>query len=86
VGLFSRKDKSSTPRGSSEPREISSALLAEAAAWPGGWVYEIDSAFDPDGAVPPTAILGAWKVGDDGRPTGEYQANPNYVRSDPGDA
>jgi len=40
--------------------------------------YEIDSRFDPNGAVPPEGIKGAWKVGDDGVPTGEYQANPRY--------
>ena len=34
------------------------ALLAEAAATPGGWVYAIDPADDPDGAVPPDGILG----------------------------
>jgi hypothetical protein len=58
-------------------------LLAQAAQTPGGWVYEIDGnqVSDPDGAVPPEAIKGAWAVGSDGRPTGEYQANPNYEPS-----
>jgi hypothetical protein len=54
------------------------ALLAEARKQPGGWVYEIDPRFDPLGAVPPEGIKGAWKVGLDGLPTGEYQPNPSY--------
>jgi len=53
-------------------------MLAQAKANPGGWVYEIDGVDDPFGEVPPERIVGAWKVGDDGVPTGEYQANPNY--------
>ncbi|MGK5556442.1 hypothetical protein ACSNOI_33005 [Actinomadura kijaniata] len=61
-------------------------LVAAAAAQPGGWVYEIDSAWvdDPDGHVPPEAIRGGWKVGDDGRLTGEFHENPRYaaVRDD----
>ena len=59
-------------------------LLAEAKSKPGGWVYAIDPAYAPDGpygAVPPEGIIGAWKVGDDGTPTGEYQANPRYGSS-----
>jgi hypothetical protein len=61
-------------------REFPTELLAQAATTPGGWVYEIDGAqvSDPNGAVPPEAIKGGWAVGDDGKPTGEYQANPNY--------
>jgi hypothetical protein len=53
-------------------------MIDEAATCPGGWVYEIDPAFDPNGAVPGTAIKGAWRVGDDGVLTGAYQANPTY--------
>lgn len=53
-------------------------LVAEAARQPGGHVYEIDPRFDRDGAVPPHAIKGAWAVGDDGKPTGEYEANPGF--------
>jgi hypothetical protein len=51
------------------------ALVAEAAAKPGGWVYAIDPAYDPNGTVPPEGIAGAWRVGADGRPTGEYRPN-----------
>jgi hypothetical protein len=62
-------------------REFPPHLLAEAARTPGGWVYEIDGdqVADPDRAVSPEAIKGAWAVGPDGRPTGEYKANPNYL-------
>jgi hypothetical protein len=59
-------------------RRFSEAFLAEARRHPGGWLYEIDPKFDPQGAVPPSGIIGAWKIGDDGVPTGEFQANQNY--------
>ena len=53
-------------------------LLNEAAANPGGWVYEIDSRYERDGAVPPHAIRRGWEVGGDGKPTGSYQENPHF--------
>ena len=59
-------------------RTFPEAMLAEARLHPGGWVYEIDSKYDPNGAVPPEGILGAWKVDDDGIPTGDFEPNPNY--------
>lgn len=59
-------------------------LVAEAARYPGGWVYEIDASMvaDPYGEVPPEAIMGAWKVDDQGRLTGEHQVNPRYRQPD----
>jgi hypothetical protein len=61
-------------------------LLAEARTKPGGWVYEIDPAYapdGPDGAVPPEGVKGGWKIGDDGQPTGEYQRNDRYRPASP---
>lgn len=52
--------------------------VAEAAKNPGGWVYEIAGGLDPNGAVPPEAIVGAWKVDDAGKIVGEFKANPKY--------
>ncbi|WP_285786996.1 hypothetical protein [Micromonospora sp. NBRC 101691] len=56
------------------------ALAAEAARHPGGSVAEIDHTLvsDPNGFVPAEAVRGVWKVGADGRLTGEFQPNPNY--------
>lgn len=55
-------------------------LREDAKRSPGGWVYEIDGeqVADADGDVPPEAIRGAWRIGEDGVPTGEYVANRNY--------
>jgi hypothetical protein len=56
-------------------------LLEEARSKPGGWVYAIDPGFAPDGAggaAPPKGITSARKIGDDGRPTGEYRTNERY--------
>jgi hypothetical protein len=70
----------------SERRTMPSHLAAEAAANPGGWVYEIDGSMvsNPDGYVPAEAIIGGFAVGPDGRPTGEYARNPGHgpVRDD----
>jgi len=51
----------------------------EAKQHPGGWVYRIDRHFDPNGEVPPSAIIGAWQVGPTGEITGAFQANDNYT-------
>jgi hypothetical protein len=69
-----------------ERRELPAHLLDEAAANPGGSVAEIDGSMvgDPDGYVPVEAIIGAWVIGPDGRPTGDYLRNPAHgpVRDD----
>ena len=51
---------------------------AEAKQNPGGWVYAIDGRYDPNGAVPPQAIAGAWKVDDSGDIVGEFIPNLNH--------
>jgi hypothetical protein len=63
------------------PPPFPPGLLAEAKTKPGGWVYGIDPAYAPDGvdgAIPPEEIIGGWRIGDDGLPTGKYIANPRY--------
>lgn len=44
---------------------------------PGTWLYSIDPMYDPQGTVPPFAVIGAWPVDGDGRPGG-FQRNPDY--------
>lgn len=52
--------------------------IEEAKKNPGGWVYEIRGSYGPDQRVPPHAIVGAWKVGEDGKIIGEFIPNPNF--------
>jgi hypothetical protein len=44
-----------------------------------GWVYKIEGSFGPTEYVPPEAIVGAWKVDENGKVTGEFLPNPKYV-------
>lgn len=55
-------------------------LVAEAAANPGGSIAAIDPDLigDPNGYVPGEAVQGVWRVGEDGKLTGEFVENPNY--------
>lgn len=52
--------------------------IEEAKRNPGGWVYEIRDSYGDQDHVPPHAIVGAWKVGDDGKIVGEFIPNPNF--------
>ena len=52
--------------------------IAEAARNPGGWVYRISGDYGANDRVPPEAIVGAWKVGDDGQILGDFVPNPNF--------
>ncbi|MFW6691434.1 hypothetical protein [Streptomyces sp. MAR4 CNX-425] len=76
AGLFRRR-----PGGDKTTRTPPPELVAEARRHAGGWVYEIDATMvdDPDGEVPPTAIVGGWEVSRKGTLTGVYMANPNYA-------
>jgi hypothetical protein len=57
-------------------------LLSEARKHPNGWVYEIDSRFDPVGEVPFSGIIRAWKISASGLPTGEVWENADYEQVD----
>ena len=70
--LFAKSAAESRP-------EFPEAMVREARANPGGWVYEISGKYDPSGAVPPHAIKGAWRVSDRGEIVpGSYTPNPNF--------
>ena len=56
-------------------------MRADAAGSPGSFLYDIDSDFqgDPNGAVPPWAIAGAFPIDSNGQISEEtFEPNPNY--------
>lgn len=60
--------------------DIPADVVAQARAHPGGSVAQIDSSMlpDPNGYVPGEAVIGAYVVGPDGVPTGEFRRNPKH--------
>ncbi|QPJ63843.1 MAG: hypothetical protein G3M70_15610 [Candidatus Nitronauta litoralis] len=52
--------------------------IEEAKKYPNGWVYRISGSFKDDEAIPPEAVVGAWKVNDRGEISGDFILNPNY--------
>ncbi|MFG2985478.1 type VII secretion system-associated protein [Streptomyces sp. NPDC048258] len=56
---------------------VTEELKAAALRMPGGHLYAIDPAFDPQGGVPGHGIRGAFRVGADGEITG-FEANERY--------
>jgi|tagenome__1003787_1003787.scaffolds.fasta_scaffold9134265_1 hypothetical protein len=64
-----------------KPSQPTPEMIDEARKHPNGWVYVIEGTFGPNDAVPPTAIVGAWKVDASGNLTGEYRANTNYKKT-----
>ena len=55
--------------------------IEEAKTTPNGWVYRIAGNFRPEHAVPPEAIVGAWKVDEHGMIVGDFIANGKYDAS-----
>lgn len=53
--------------------------IEEAKKQPNGWVYRIKGSFRPEEAVPPEAVVGAWKVDASGRISGDFIPNPKHV-------
>jgi hypothetical protein len=74
--LFAKPARA-TPASSPIPT-ITAAAIAEAKTRPNGWVYAMDGISDPNGAVPPERIRGAWKVNGNGEIEGDFIPNPNY--------
>ncbi len=52
--------------------------VEEAVHHPNGWVYRIQGVFGPKDAVPPEAIVGAWKVDGEGKIVGEFVPNAKF--------
>jgi len=52
--------------------------IAEAIDNPGGWVYRIAGEFSQNEDIPPEAIVGAWKVDENGLIVGDFKKNPKY--------
>lgn len=55
-----------------------SAVAATAKRHAGGWVYEVVGKWHDSDSIPPHAIRGAWKVGEDGRIVGGFKPNPRF--------
>ena len=53
--------------------------VEEATKRPNGWVYRIKGSFSPEEAVPPDAIVGAWKVDSSGKIVGDLIPNLKHV-------
>ena len=62
----------------SPSRPFPAELQEQAVKNAGGWVYDIDPAFQGTGSIPPERIIGAWRIDDTGSPTDEFVANPYY--------
>jgi hypothetical protein len=56
-----------------EPDEVSRAVMR-----PHGRVYRIAGEFGPNDRPPPEAVIGAWKVGPDGKIVGAFVPNKYY--------
>jgi hypothetical protein len=59
-------------------QEITPDLIEAAKKIPNGYVYKIDGQFGPNDAVPPEAIMGAWKVNEAGNIVADFIPNGNY--------
>lgn len=58
--------------------EITYDVIKAARENANGWVYKIEGSFGPTEHVPPEAVVGAWKVDENGNLTGEFMSNPKY--------
>lgn len=52
--------------------------IEEAKLNPNGWVYRISGDFSDSDSIPPEAIVGAWKVNENGEIEGDFIPNPKF--------
>lgn len=64
--------------GDNLAHEITDEVIRAARENANGWVYKIEGAYGPTEYVPPEAIVGAWKVDENGNLVGEFLPNPKY--------
>ena len=69
---------SHNPKPASEIVAPLSGEIEEAKRIPSGWVYRIAGKFGSNDRVPPEAIVGAWKVGAEGKICGTFVKNQRY--------
>lgn len=59
-------------------KQPTQAMREEAKRRPNEYIYEIADGHDPNGAVPPEAIIGAWKIDAEGNIVEDFIPNPNF--------
>lgn len=57
---------------------ITRTMRANARRNPNTWLYVIDEAFDPDGEIPPWAVVGAYPVNGEGEIVEDFHPNEQY--------
>ncbi len=63
---------------SNSEHEITEDVIRAARENANGWVYKIEGSFSPTEYIPPEAVVGAWKVNENGNLTGEFIPNQKY--------
>ena len=82
AALFSGSERAAAQQSTLATQKPTPQMVEEAKKNPNGWVYAIEGNFGPDDAVPPQAIVGAWKVSPDGKIIEDsFRANPNFKRA-----
>jgi hypothetical protein len=79
AALFSASERATAQQDTLAIQKPTPQMVEEAKKNPNGWVYAIEGNFGPNDAVPPEAIVGAWKVSPDGKIVeGSFRENPNF--------
>ncbi|MBM0277242.1 type VII secretion system-associated protein [Micromonospora tarensis] len=63
------------------PPTVTDEMRRQAKRAPDSWIYAVDPAFEGAGDVPGWAVVGAFRVDEQGEISDEFQRNPNYQPS-----